>query len=249
MAVSAHAAPPQGNPEPPETPSDFVGRYNGSSFETAMGMEILADGTWRWGLSVGALDMRAKGTWQRRGDTLVLASAPVPVAPEFAWSRLDPVSAAPDKSSNAAPYLRVVWSTNFEPFPYASVELQCRNGETFSGQIHRDGYPSAIALEYQDPPPPERDPRQSCDVPTTATLVQSVYNVRSQPFDLAAMGWEPGRTARFVFSPNDMGVADFTGVTGSLSDGTLTLVGGEWPMELRKLPPAKSAETPASGED
>ena len=37
-------------------------------------------------------------------------------------------------------------------------------------------------------------------------------------------------------------VADFTGVTGMLEDGKLKLVGGEWPLELRKLPPRPAAE-------
>lgn len=214
------------------TAPDFVGRYDGSSFETAMGMEILEDGTWRWGVSVGALDMRARGTWEQRGDTLVLTSTPKPVAPKFAWSGVEKAATDAQKT----PYLRVVWATNGEPFQYASVRILCANGRTFSGQVHSDGYPSDQALEYQDPPLPKWDPRQSCDTPEKVVLKQTIYDVQSEVFDLKALGWKPSQTARFVFHRNDMGVADFTGVTGALEDGKLKLNGAKWPLELRKLP-------------
>jgi len=230
FAVPAIAAKDAPVDEP--TASDFVGRYDGNSFETAMGMEILDDGTWRWGLSVGALDMRAKGTWEQRGKTLILTSAPKPVAPKFAWSGVEETATG----GQNPPFLRVVSAANGKPFRYASAELLCANGKTFYGQIRSDGYPSVQELEYRDPPPPEEDPRRSCNAPARAVLTQSVYHVRSEVFDLKALGWKPGQTARFAFHRNDMGVADFTGVTGTLVDGKLKLTGAEWPLELRKLP-------------
>ncbi len=224
----------EGEPEPAETEtsSEFVGRYDGGSFETAMGMEIHGDGTFGWGVSVGALDMRARGTWRQEGNFIYLTSDPKPVEPEFKWSGLESTGATPEDT----PFLRVVWGTNGKEFQYADAELTCENGERFYDQVHRDGYPSIEALEYTDPLPPDQDPRQSCDVPDTVVLVQSIHRIRSKPFKLADLGWEAGQTVRFAFHPNDMGVADFTGVTGYLEDGMLKLVGAEWPLEMRKLP-------------
>ncbi|MEL7218905.1 MAG: hypothetical protein AAGK01_10800 [Pseudomonadota bacterium] len=222
--------------------SAFVGRYDGSGFEMAMGMEIRADGTFGWGLSVGALDMRANGTWRQDGNFITLTSDPKPVAPEFRWSGIESVTSDPAK----APFVRVVWASNGKDFPYADVQLTCANGKRFYGQVHADGYPSNEAFEYADElPAAERDPRQSCDVPDTAVLIQGIHDIRSKPFKLADFGWKPGQTVRFAFHRNDLGVADFTGVTGYLDDGKIVLdvsaVGRDdfsGPLEMRRLPEA-----------
>ncbi|WP_108789827.1 hypothetical protein [Erythrobacter sp. Alg231-14] len=193
--------------------SDFVGRYNGNSFETAMGMIIREDGTFAWGVSVGALDMRAEGTWHQDGAIITLVSDPVPVAPEFGWSGFEKT---PD-----GPLIKVVWATNGNPFQHASVKLTCRNGGGFFGHVPAEGW---------SPPAGE------CDEPVDVQLTQSIYDVTSQIYDIAGP-FNPGNggTVLFEFNPNDMGVADFTGVVGVLEDGILKLSGAEWPLELRKM--------------
>ncbi len=223
--------------------SEFVGLYSGNSFETAMGMEILADGTWGWALSVGALDMRARGSWEQKGDFIYLTSTPKPVAPEFSWSGLEE-SEDGAKGTKGAPFIRVVWGTNGKEFQYANLRLTCANGAEFYGQLHYDGYPSKVAFEMDDPLPAQDDPRQSCDVPETVILTQKIHRIQSEPFNLKQLGWKPGTTARFAFNPNDLGVADFTGVTGYLEDGNIKLVGAEWPLVLRKLPPPDENSLP-----
>lgn len=40
--------------------------------ETAAGLELGKDGRFRWGLSVGSLDMFAQGEWKRTGDFVIL---------------------------------------------------------------------------------------------------------------------------------------------------------------------------------
>ncbi len=194
---------------------DYVGRYNGNSFETAMGMIIRDDGTFAWGVSVGALDMRAAGTWQQDGAFITLTSDPVPVAPEFGWSGYETV---PD-----GPLVKVVWAATDEPFQYGSVKLTCRDGAEFYDQIYAEGWS-----------PPEGE----CDEPVSLQLTQSTYNVTSETYDIAET-FNPGEggTVRFEFRRNDMGVADFTGVVGVLEDGILHLTGAEWPLELRKMAP------------
>ncbi len=228
MALLANS---QADPSAPETAqgSEFVGRYDGNSFETAMGMEVRSDGTFDWGLSVGALDLRAGGTWEQQGNLIILTSDPRPVPPVFRFSGLEP--------AKGAEFVRVVLASNGEEFEFADIRLTCRNGNEFYGQVRSDGYPSTAALEYEEEMPDEYDPRKSCDAPVTAMLELSMYDVVSEPFDLASLGWTPGQTARFEFERNDLGVADFTGMTGAIQDGTLTLQGGEWQFELRKLAP------------
>ena len=134
-----------------------------------------------------------------------------------------------------------MWGFNGEEFSLADAEVTCRNGKRFFGQVYRDGYPSKILAENKDELPAEEDPRKSCDAPETVVLKQSIHRIRSKEFRLAHLGWEPGQTVRFAFHPNDLGVADFSGVTGYLEDGKLKLVGAEWPLELRKLPPPEAA--------
>ena len=233
LALFAISAALIANDEPqPKENSEFVGRYSGSSFETAMGMEILADGTWGWGLSVGALDMRARGTWERKGDLIYLTSTPKPVAPEFTFQGI----AETDETAQEPPYFRVVWAKSGKEFQYSHARVTCKNTKTFYGQVDYDGYPARIDPRYDDPLPAENDPRQSCDTPESVVLEETIYDITSQPFKLAELGWTPGRTAIFAFHRNDLGLVDFTGVTGYLEDGKIKLVGAEWPLEMSKLP-------------
>jgi hypothetical protein len=53
-------------------PSKLVGRYDGGQVEIASGLELSKDGHFRYGLSYGALDEAAAGTWTAAGDTVTL---------------------------------------------------------------------------------------------------------------------------------------------------------------------------------
>lgn len=57
--------------------------------EAASGLELTADGHFRYGLSYGALDEVGEGRWTRAGDRILLTTEPEWKAPEF-----QPVSAA-----------------------------------------------------------------------------------------------------------------------------------------------------------
>lgn len=198
------------------TPSEFVGTYNGNSFETASGMRILEDGTFQWYISVGALDMRAQGTWEQNGDTITFASDPKPVPPEFAWSGF---SQTPDQ-----PFLSIVNAANGEPFDYASVTVVCANGMMLTEQAQLGIWS-----------PSDDD---DCDIPEKVRLRLRVYNVESRAFDLTGpLKPKPGQTLRFEFRANDIGLADFTGVTGRLEDATLTISGPLGDQKLRKVEP------------
>lgn len=194
--------------------SQFVGRYDGNSFETAMGMVVRPDGTFQWGLSVGGLDLRAEGTWKEANGFIVLKSDPKPVAPEFTWSAVEDAS--------DGPFLRIVWADSGKPFSFADVRGLCANGELIVTPVI-DG---------------DWSPGETCDKPETIELYLRTYQVLSGPFELKGeREVQAGQTIVFDFHRNDLGVADFDGVTGQLVDGELRLESSLGAMALRKLSP------------
>jgi len=218
MALAQEALPSeQTAPEQSSTgaeQSQFVGRYDGSSMETAMGMVVREDGTFQWGLSVGGLDLRAKGTWTERGGAIVFASDPKPVAPQFIWDGVE--------TTKDGPFLRIEWKDSGKPFSFADVRGFCANGEL-------------VVLPVIDG---EWSPGPLCDRPLVIELYLRSYQVLSGPFELKReRAVEEGETIRFVFHRNDLGVADFDGITGFLEDGTLRMDSSLGPMTLRKLAP------------
>jgi len=54
-------------------PAALVGVYDGGQMEIASGLELTKDGQFRYGLSYGALDEAAAGTWSVDGGTVTLA--------------------------------------------------------------------------------------------------------------------------------------------------------------------------------
>lgn len=64
-ASSAHAA-------SDAHPAKLAGAYDGGQVEIASGLELTKDGHFRYGLSYGALDEMAAGTWAAAADTVTL---------------------------------------------------------------------------------------------------------------------------------------------------------------------------------
>ncbi len=218
VPLAAHPHPADASEETEEdaqSPSQFVGRYDGGGMEMAMGMIVRADGTFAWGLTVGALDLRAAGTWFEEDDTIIFVSEPKPVAPEFAWSGLE--------RSEEGPMVRVVWSTSGEPFDRAIIDGECANGATFREVVGIQGW----------------SPPVSCDAVVSLELNEHVHDVLSGPLNPAELGYTKGETIRFEFRPNDLGVANFDGTMGRLSDGVLTMQGPLGVLEMQKLMPVE----------
>lgn len=214
QSAPSQSAPSQAAPSQ-NVRSQFVGRYDGSSMETAMGMVVREDGTFQWGLSVGSLDLRAKGTWMERGGAIIFASDPKPVAPQFIWDAVEP--------TKDGPFLRIEWADSGKPFSFADVRGLCANGELVMMPV-MDGTWS---------------PGEDCDKVTMIELYLRSYQVLSGPFELEGeRAVEDGETIRFVFHRNDLGVADFDGVTGFLEDGTLRMDSSLGPITLRKIAPS-----------
>ncbi|MCB2089583.1 MAG: hypothetical protein KDD98_12265 [Sphingomonadaceae bacterium] len=175
------------------------------SFEAAMQLELRADGTYLYALSVGALDERSQGSWSvTPGGTITFATTPRPEAPEF--ERLA------DGTVQDSPYLIVIWP-NGVPVQGINVALQCANGATAYGYTLDTGWP------YEGP---EEDMGGDdlCDDPQSLRLIEPVHDVYSPAYDVAGAGGG----LRFVLHPNDMGVRDMTDWQASVTGNRIRLL-------------------------
>jgi hypothetical protein len=206
------AAPPQ-----PEL-ADITGIYSGSSFETYMGMEIAADGTFGWEMSVGGLDLRSRGVWEVRDGVVHFTTRPTPVPPEFRFVRIE----AGDEPAEQILQVNVTGPRG-RPFTNADTLIECANGARIYDFVAGSG-------AYRDGYSPE-----DCDTPVAVTIEQSNYNITSPRYDLAALGWKPGQALHLEFVPNDIGVFDLTGMHGTFADGILAVDGPLGVVDFRKV--------------
>ncbi len=73
LLLLSPATPPQDRAHP----AGLVGSYDGHQMEMAAGLELTADGHFRYALSYGALDEAATGSWVADHGAIVLTSDPV----------------------------------------------------------------------------------------------------------------------------------------------------------------------------
>ena len=99
MAVPAVAQANQGE--------SAVGEYTlADAFEMYVGLLLREDGTYRFALSVGALDQTSAGTWQQEGAVVTLTTDPVPTPPGFARAQ---ASQTIVEEPDAPSLVRVTW--------------------------------------------------------------------------------------------------------------------------------------------
>lgn len=166
------------------------------SFEMFHGLLLREDGTFLYALSVGALDQQSAGTWTQQGGTVTLTTAPTPVPPEFR-------EVAPDEGEDA-PLVQVSWPHG-GGVALVDVTLGCADGSVVAGYTQLDGWS-----------PPDDEP---CADPQWLELTVPMHDIRSPRYDLA------GRVQglRFVLEPNDFGIVDLTGTTGTVKGDRLVL--------------------------
>lgn len=217
-ALPAAAHPGHHEADGERSASPFVGRYDGSSFETYVAMVVLGDGTFEWVLSVGALDMRSKGKWVERDGVIHLTTLPKPVPAEF---RL--IGLVEQSGDGGVPVEVKAIGPNGKPFTDAETVVECANGARLFGFVAgSDAY-------YEGYEPDE------CDAPAAVTVRVMVYDAQSPRYDLYKLGWQPGQALKVEFLPNDIGVLDLTGMHGTLEEGVLTFDGPLGRQTMRKL--------------
>ena len=171
---------------PAEARSPYAGRYRiANGPDTAGGLELQADGRFRYVRSEGALDQHAEGNWTETGGDIRLTTAPKPVLPVFARGP----DAKPDGDQDA-PTLHVRLADGRD---LAGVDF--RLGLTTGTSLA--GYTQAEGWSFEEP----GDQRIAW-----VELVEPIYDVVSPRFviDPPAAGG-----LVFVLTPNDIEVVDF----------------------------------------
>src|SRR5438874_10767635 len=129
-------------------PSSLVGTYDGGQMEIAAGLELRADGRFRYALSYGALDEEAAGRWTVGGSTVLLTSDPVR-APRF-------VVVSQSKGADGMLQLALDVPNSLSRQYFSAVMLN-RNGEAQRRQLGDDGlslsftgdnFPTAIRMMF-----------------------------------------------------------------------------------------------------
>lgn len=179
IALLSAAAPSWANAQ-----EEWAGRYVLVTGPDAAGeLQLEEDGSFRFGLIAGALDLWAKGRWSPADQGIVLRTEPRPVAPVFTL-----VSAEPGERGGPLS-IKVTWP-NGEGIPGIDFHIVRDGLEPVHGYTQYDGWQSE----------PGEDGRV-----VSIQLSEPIYDAVSPVFDVPANA----RNFTFTLTPNDMGVADF----------------------------------------
>ena len=174
----------------------LAGTYDGRQMEMAAGLELLADGRFRYALAYGALDEEAAGKWTLWGDRVLLTSDPV-TAPRFV-----PVS----QTRGAPGVLRVDLDLpKGLSRQYFDALISKAGGQAERKQLTEDG----LSLRFA-----------AAEAPTTIRLSLQMFEVVSGPVRLDA---NSGYSVRFRFEPNDIGKVSFQATPLRVVNGELLL--------------------------
>jgi len=167
---------------PADARSPYAGRYRVAiGPDSAGGLELGADGKFRYVLSEGALDEHAEGTWTESGGDIRLTTAPKPVAPVFARG--------PDAGADAAT-MRVRLADGRD-LAGVDFRLGLTSGSSVAGYTQAEGWSFADASERKI---------------AWVELYEPIYGVASPHFTI-----DPPASGGLVFvlTPNDIDTVDF----------------------------------------
>ena len=181
-------------PAAARTPAALVGIYDGGQMEIAAGLELRADGRFRYGLSYGGLDERAEGQWRLEGGQVLLTSDAV-TPPRFALvARRD----LPTGQYRIALDLPKGMSRQ-----YFDASFRLADGAMTERQLTEDQAPFAL-------------PQAAREV----TISLPMFDVRSTAVPLSGAG---GHELQFRFEPNDLGKVAFAATPLRVEQGVLIL--------------------------
>ncbi len=180
----------------PAHPAALVGEYDGHQMEMAAGLELKADGRFRYALSYGAIDEEATGSWVADHGSVVLTSGHV----------TPPRIVMVDQKAGPAKDLRVTLDVpqGVNPQLFDAV-ITFANGHTDQQQLRDDEtvIPFADGL-----------------APTRIMLVFAMFELHG---DWIAIDPAKGNRLHFRFEPNDIGKVDFHGTALKREGGDLLL--------------------------
>ena len=175
---------------PAEARSPYSGRYRvAEGPDVAGGLELGADGRFRYMLSEGALDQHAEGSWTETGGDIRLTTDPKPVPPSFARG---PDAKPEDGKDLPTLHVRLADGRDLAGIDF---RLGLTGGVGMAGYTQAEGW----SFEEAEAKPDERRI-------AWVELVEPIYDVVSPRFviDPPAAGG-----LVFVLTPNDIEVVDF----------------------------------------
>jgi hypothetical protein len=178
-------------------PADLAGEYRLSGVhEAAGGLELTADGRFRYGLSYGALDEQAEGTWRLEGNRVRLTTDPPPRPPE--WTLV--------YQEKGEPALFQILLEGVSGQPIATnIEVQVRLRD---GSVEK----ASTRAEWLEAP------LDGGQVPVSLQFHVPVFEVSSPEFPIDL---DKGHRLRFRLDPRDMGVRNFQDWPLEIRDGLL----------------------------
>jgi hypothetical protein len=176
--------------------ASLVGTYDGGQMEIAAGLELNADGRFRYALSYGALDEEAAGRWSISGDRVLLTSDPV-TPPRF-------VLVSRDRAADGVLQVSLDVPKGLSR-QYFDALITTTSGATQRRQFAEDGLLSQFTRE---------------NVPASLRLLFPMFSIAGEPVPL-----DPGsgHSLRFRFEPNDLGKANFQATPLRIVGGDLLL--------------------------
>jgi hypothetical protein len=194
MAIALLLAAASSTVAAPASRQSLVGTYDGHQMEIAAGLELKADGRFRYGLSYGALDEEAAGKWTMSGDQVLLTSDPV-TAPRF-------VLVSHGKAVEGVLQLSLDVPKGLSR-QYFDAVIAKKNGETQRQQLAEDG----LSLPFT-----------SDNAPASVRMLFPVFNVIGEPLKLDPSS---GYSVRIRFEPNDLGKVNFQATPLKIFNGDL----------------------------
>ncbi|MCW3796468.1 hypothetical protein OMW55_01410 [Sphingomonas sp. BN140010] len=197
---------------PPPAAAALVGEWRTDQMEMAGGLELRANGHFRYALSYGAADETGAGKWELRSDRVILTSDPMPVAPAFELvsdQRLPKgelrVELEPPGFGYQGSYDVLLYSTG-----KAAPEV---------AKAMSDGLVSLGERPYPD------------------RVVPAVPFYPVEPQGAVRLDARFGHRLVFRFKPNDLGKAAFKGEPLILDGDRLLLVRFDTAIRFRKVDP------------
>lgn len=161
-----------------------AGLYETHQMEVAAGLELKPDGHFRYGLSYGAVDEEAEGTWSTAGADVTLTSNPMPKAPAFELVRDDPAPKGELYMTLEDPGFE--WGHPLEAIASSDSNAGFEISADDSGRVDVSGHAPIKAIAPEMP----------------------VYGPTGQVFPLSP---DRGHRLFFRFHRNDLGKARFDG--------------------------------------
>jgi hypothetical protein len=160
-----------------------AGMYQVQQMEMGGGLELRADGTFRYALEYGAASEQAEGKWAYDGRTVTLTSEPMPKAPAFELLRDDPA-------------------------PKGEVWMSFDNAFQWTGRI--DAIATAQGVADKGLVTTGSGGRVDSGG-RVLTSIEPLVPVYATPGGVVPLSPDRGHRLLFRFHPNDLGKAAFKG--------------------------------------